>query len=175
MGLDHSALGEKITRITEDVFTTMLAMDLKHLSTTVESGDVGNSGGVAALIGFAGRWVGTGCISCSSTLACEIAGTMLMAPYDNVCDDVLDAAGEIANMVIGNIKNELEEIVGPLGLSIPTVVYGRNFATRSLSKNEWTSVAFDCAGQKLLVQVMLAENRTPPTSHHAFSLAHQVI
>ncbi len=56
---------------------------------------------------------------------------MLMTEAPSVNEDVLDAVAELTNMIIGNVKTELEAQVGPLGLSIPTVVYGRNFQTKT--------------------------------------------
>ena len=49
---------------------------------------------------------------------------MLMSEFDAVTEDVLDAMAEMANMIFGNVKTELEEQLGGLGLSIPTVIFG---------------------------------------------------
>jgi len=60
----------------------------------------------------------------------------------------------IANMIIGNVKNTLEEHLGPMGMSIPTVVFGRNFTTRGGGSEPWTIVPFTC-GVRCLVKVCL--------------------
>ena len=57
-------------------------------------------------------------------------------------EDVLDAIAEVTNMIIGNVKSALEEKVGAMGLSTPTVIFGRNFQTRSARTHEWTGVRF---------------------------------
>jgi chemotaxis protein CheX len=62
-------------------------------------------------------------------------------------------------MILGNVKTSLEERIGPMGLSIPTVIYGRNFSSRTVGKQEWTVVPFDCYGERLEVQLCLAEQR----------------
>ncbi|HYP08368.1 MAG TPA: hypothetical protein VER03_19195, partial [Bryobacteraceae bacterium] len=49
---------------------------------------------------------------------------------------------------------------GPMGLSIPTVIYGRNFSSRAVGKQEWTVVPFDCEGERLEVQLCLAEQKS---------------
>ena len=69
---------------------------------------------------------------------------------------MLDAIGEITNMVLGNVKTSLEEVLGPMGLSIPTVIYGRNFTTRSVGQSNWTIVPFQCLGERVAVHVCLA-------------------
>ena len=45
-----------------------------------------------------------------------------------------------------------------MGLSTPTVIYGRNFQTRSAGNQEWTVVPFLLEGERLCVQLCLAPN-----------------
>ena len=68
-----------------------------------------------------------GSISCTPALACRICSQMLMTESTAVDEEVLDAVAELTNMIIGSVKTDLEQHLGPLGLSIPTVVFGRNF------------------------------------------------
>jgi len=175
MEIDYSELAARIHRITQDVFSTMLGMEVTHVSSVLDASERSNTGGVAALIGFAGPLVGTGCFSCTAEFACKVARGMMMTEYDGICDDVLDAVGEIGNMVIGNLKTELEEQVGPMGLSVPTVIFGRNFGTRTLTKKRWTIVTFSDGAEQFQVQMLVTENGPPPrTTRHEFSLEHQV-
>jgi chemotaxis protein CheX len=81
----------------------------------------------------------------------------MMSEYDSVNGEVLDAIGEMANMVVGNVKTELEGLMGVIGLSIPTVVYGRNFHTKNLSKTEVVTISFDCQGNEMTVSLSLNE------------------
>jgi chemotaxis protein CheX len=69
-------------------------------------------------------------------------------------------------MIIGSVKTDLESHLGPLGLSIPTVVFGRNFKTRSAGKTEWMNVTFDWEGDCLLVKMCLAPNEKAHVIHH---------
>src|SRR3954447_18981097 len=92
--------------------------------------------GIVSLIGLAGTWVGTGSICCGVSLGCKVAGQLMMSEYDSVTDDVLDAVAEVTNMIIGNVKTALEDHFGPMGLSIPTVIYGRNFSSRTVGTQE---------------------------------------
>ncbi|MBY0504903.1 MAG: chemotaxis protein CheX [Bryobacteraceae bacterium] len=147
-----------ILESTESVFSTMLGLEVQAGEPRTSQGAVGPSYGVAALVGLAGSWVGTGSVDCSAELACKMAGAMLGSEYETVNDDVLDAMGEVANMIVGNIKNNVESLVGPMDLSIPTVVYGRNFTTRTQRHNQWTVVPFQCDNDEFLIQVMLLPN-----------------
>ena len=80
---------------------------------------------------------------------------MLMTESTAVDEDVLDAVAELTNMIIGSVKTDLEEHLGPLGLSIPTVVFGRNFRTRSAGNTEWIVVRFHWDDDCLLVKLCL--------------------
>ena len=66
----------------------------------------------------------------------------MMSEYSSVTDEVLDAVAELTNMIIGNLKTALEEHLGPMGLSIPTVIHGRNFTSRTVGTQDWTIVPF---------------------------------
>jgi len=85
-----------------------------------------------------------------------------MAEFPAVNEDVLDAVAELTNMIIGGVKNDLERQLGPLGLSIPTVVFGRNFRTRSAGTAEWTVVRFPWEGEWLTVKLFLAPAEKAP-------------
>jgi chemotaxis protein CheX len=153
----HEILVKEIRTATHGVFSTMLGIEVEPGVDSLETAGAGPVEGVSALVGLAGKFSGTGSISCSATLACRLAGAMLMSEFSFINDEVLDAMGEIANMIVGNIKTNLELTFGPMGLSIPTVVYGRNFCTRTLGKHSWTVLHFQCEGESFQVQMMVAE------------------
>lgn len=156
--LSHHDIVEIVRAATDDVFTTMLAMTPEKQSAYQDTTAALSTNGVISLIGLAGVWVGTGSISCSATLACTVASRLMMAEYDSVTDDVLDAVAEVTNMIIGNVKTALEEHLGPMGLSIPTVIHGRNFTSRTVGTQDWTIVPCLLEGELLEVQLCLAAN-----------------
>jgi chemotaxis protein CheX len=159
MTLTHEDMVEMVRAASADVFTTMLAIEPSHGEAYVDSKPSPRTNGVVSLIGLAGSWVGTGSISCSASFACQIAGLLMMTEYEAVNDEVLDAVAEITNMIIGNVKTALEERLGPMGLSIPTVIYGRNFSSRAVGKQNWTVVPFQAGAELLEVQLCLAPAR----------------
>ncbi len=148
-----------VTHSTNEVFQTMLGMDAEAAEHFVEEPGKGLTMGVIGIIGLVGEWTGTAVVSCSSPLACQIANTLFMAEYTSVTDEVLDAIAEMTNMIIGNLKNHLEGRLGQMGLSIPAVVFGRNFATRKSGKESWYVMNFIVNGEKFEVQLCLAPNQ----------------
>jgi chemotaxis protein CheX len=153
--MHQEKLVDMIRTSTHDVFGTMLGLELTDCEASIGQAAPAPVDGVVAIIGLAGRWLGTGTFSVSAEGARKIASQMLMQEYAAVDEDVLDAIGEITNMIVGNVKTSLEEEYGPMGLSIPTVIYGRNFTTRSVGRNEWIVVPFKCDGSKLEVHLCL--------------------
>jgi chemotaxis protein CheX len=83
-----------------------------------------------------------------------------------VDEEVLDAVAELTNMIIGGVKTDLESHLGPLGLSLPTVVFGRNFKTRSAGTPDWVHVRFLWDTEPLLIKMCLAPNEKPHPTHH---------
>ena len=161
----QNMITESICSSAANVFSTMLGQDLPQGEASLEQGTPEPNDGVVSFIGIAGTWAGTGSISCSPALACRICSQMLMMEAASVDAEVLDAVAELTNMIIGNVKTDLEQHLGPLGLSIPTVVFGRNFKTRSAGKQEWIVVNFYWDGDPLTVKLCLAPNER--TAHHS--------
>jgi chemotaxis protein CheX len=150
---------------TNAVFSTMLGMTIQAGVPHQEPPSTSSFDGVVALVGVAGSWTGSGRISCSSRFACRLAGALLATPCDAVNEDVLDAVAEVANMIVGNVKSYFEERVGPLGLSIPTVVFGRNYQTRFSGVHDWIVVPFECDHESMEVRFCLIP--TPQGAHAA--------
>jgi len=157
--ITHEDMADMIREASLSVFSMMLGLEFEAGRPFVEEDPPGPSEGVLALIGLAGTWAGSGTFSCSAEMARRISSSLLMTEYESINDEVLDAIGEVTNMILGNVKTALEEKLGPMGLSIPTVVYGRNFTTRSMAKTSWTVVPFRLDGDTLHVHLCLAPSR----------------
>lgn len=161
--VDPKEIAEGVLSATRDVFATMLNLPAEPDPARQEPALPETFDGVIALVGIAGTWTGTGRISCSSHLACQIAGGLLMTEFHAVDEEVLDAMAEMTNMIIGNVKTILEERLGPLALSTPTVVFGRNFKTRSAGVLEWTMIPFRCGAEVMEVRFSLVPTSRLPS------------
>lgn len=157
--MDQEQIVSIVGRAAKDVFGTMLGLEIELGESFIEKHSPAASQKVVALIGLAGQWIGTGVIGCSPEFACRIASLMLMTEYQAVNEDVLDAMAEMANMIFGSVKTELEESLGALGLSIPTVIFGRNFATRSVGQQAWTVFPLKSDADAMELKFCLMPNR----------------
>ena len=167
--MEKEIVTQSIRTASEEVFSTMLGIQAACGAPYDQPDSPSQGEGVLALIGIAGPWIGTGTISCSPQTACKLSSLLLMTPYESVDNDVLDAMAEIANMIFGNVKTMLEEHVGPLGLSIPTVVFGKNFQTKQTTSQLWTGIPISLDGMQMEVRLGLTPNHeTGSPVRHGF-------
>jgi CheY-specific phosphatase CheX len=162
----ETLITDSIRAASANVFSTMLGQELPQGELSLENGTPKANDGVVSFIGIAGTWAGTGSITCSPALACRICSQMLLMDAMAVDAEVLDAVAELTNMIIGGVKTDLETYLGPLGLSLPTVVFGRNFRTRSSGPQEWIVLTFMWEAEPLTVKMCLAPNERTATPHH---------
>jgi len=170
----ESLIVKCIVHSVDQVFTTMLDAKAMPGEGSLHSNAPELSDGVVSFIGLAGPWTGAGSISCSPALACRLCSQMLMTEAEAVNDEVLDAVAEVTNMVIGGVKNDLEPRLGPLGLSIPTVIYGRNFQMKGGAGTGWINVPFDCDGEPLLVRFCMTPAEAASGRIHMPHLAYDI-
>jgi chemotaxis protein CheX len=157
----HEILAQCIDHACRQVFSTMMGVGLEPGEVSMEAAPPDANDGVVSLIGLAGTWTGTGSVGCSPALACRICSQLLMTDVQAVNEEVLDAVAELTNMIVGSVKTDLEQHLGPLGLTIPTVVYGRNFKMRSTRTTEWTTLRFLWEDEPLRIRVSLAPTQEP--------------
>jgi chemotaxis protein CheX len=171
--MDQEMVVNAVIRAARDVFGTMLGLEIRPGQVYIEQSTPTTGESVVALIGLAGPWIGTGVVSCSPEFACKISSLMLMSDYDAVTGDVLDAMAEMANMIFGNVKTDLEEQLGTLWLSIPTVIFGRNFATKSVGQQSWTVIPVSTDAGVMELKICLSRNhdfQTDARSTRSFAM-----
>lgn len=173
--IQEQTIAEYVRSAAADVFSTMLGLEIANEREYMDQAAPTVSDGVMAFVGIAGTWTGAGVISCSAAFACRICNQLLMSEAASVNEEVLDAVGEVANMIIGNFKTMIEERLGPLGLSIPTVIYGRNFTSRSLGTNSWIVLPFSSEGETFEIRCCLAAAKEPVPVRAGYSHASALV
>jgi chemotaxis protein CheX len=164
--IDQDLLMNSVKESTEEVFSTMAGMKARYegLAGEVRPPEAG----IISLVGITGDWGGSGVFCCSPVLAGLLSAGMLgTEPPQAVNDEVLDVVAEITNMMIGNIKTALETETGPLAISVPTVIHGRNFQFRNTAGERSLAMAFTTEGHWFEVRIALA-----PTAEHERSRHH---
>jgi len=105
----------------KNAFQTMLACEARRGELTLKTSHRAEHF-VSGVIGLSGLAVGTVVVSLSKEVALKVASTMLDAEASEINDDVLDAVGELANVVAGAAKSQLEEY--HMTVSLPSVITG---------------------------------------------------
>jgi len=161
-----------IRQATCEVFATMVGLEVEGQPEYMGGAGFGATDGLLAFVGLAGSHIGTGTVSCSAGLACRVSSQFLMTELEAVDSEVLDAVGEITNMILGNVKSNLENDLGQLCLSVPTVVYGKNFEARALQNGACVVVPFVCGEERFEVSLGL---RPQPTRPGSFPLEERLV
>lgn len=113
---------------TREVFEMMLGCKLAQPEIAVDE-----SFDITAMVGLAGQMCGVLTVRCAAKSATLMASKMLgMEPAEG-SQDVLDALGEICNMVAGNFKNKVAGLGDGCMLSVPTVITGNDYNLHSLA------------------------------------------
>ncbi len=165
--IDQDLLVRCVTEATAEVFQTMLDMEVKFTGLAAEAHP--SNTGLISLVGITGEWGGSGVFCCSPTLASVICCRMLGSPpaeNPTIDEEVLDVVAEVTNMMIGNVKNGLEEVTGPLAISVPTVIHGKNFQFRNTTGLRGAALTFVTEGEQFEVRVSLAPMGEGTSSHH---------
>ena len=154
--MDDNALARSIQESAEKVFKSMFAMEVEYngfdRKSELQGGDE-----ILSIIGIRGDWKGSFMFVCDPPSACHLVSTMLgveIAAQDN---EVLDGVGELANILIGNLKDVLEVGGKEVAMTPPTVVHGDNMIVRSRAKQEWLVVPFSTYNAQFEVRIVLKE------------------
>ncbi|MGP8243766.1 MAG: chemotaxis protein CheX [Bryobacteraceae bacterium] len=141
--LANCSIEDIVFAAADEVFSSMLASQITLADQPVEREGAAYDG-VLSVVGLTGKWVGGGFLTCNGPTAALLASRLLMTEMSSVDDEVLDAVGELTNMIVGSVKNGLEERLGAMQLSVPTVVYGKNIRTHLMKSQIRSTVA--CRG-----------------------------
>jgi chemotaxis protein CheX len=137
-----------LVQIVQSVFATMMDLEVSACDATWSStGDR-----ITSLVSLMGDWNGAVLIECNPQQACYFAGRILaMDTPEVVDDDVRDVMGELANMVGGNMKSGMSTGVR---LSMPSVMYGRDYDVRVCGSEVKERIGFQCEAGNFWVTVL---------------------
>ncbi len=140
-------------RSVTNTFSTMIGCEVKRgqLSLGVQGDRLHE---VSGIIGLSGTAVGTVVLSLSREVALKVAAALLLVEPDDITSDVIDAVGELTNIVAGAAKGELDQF--QLSISLPTVVMGRDHQMRFPSNVTPICVPFTTPWGPLALEVGLA-------------------
>lgn len=107
----------------QNVFATMIELPFKLEKPGIKK-DRSPDFEISGIIGLSGSVAGCVVISLKERLALQLASSLMQATFDTFDEDVIDAIGEITNMVVGNAKSHFPE--DGCTISVPSIVAGRH-------------------------------------------------
>jgi len=110
---------------TRTVFSTMLGIDV-NMQRPVLKNNCKSSGDVTGVMGLVGDKQGTVAISLTKKGAIFIYSSLVGDTCDDITTEVVDAIGEITNIISGQARKEFEKNNINLSAAIPMVVVGKN-------------------------------------------------
>ncbi len=145
-------LFEEIVEGTKEVFSTMLMVELEEGVPVYENNAVFSSN-LTSMIGLGGGIRGMLAVHCPEIVAKNITSGFLGMNVEELDEDVMDAIGEIANMVAGALKTSFHKCEIDIQLAIPTVVIGSSFKTSGFSGAYCISVPFSMNGERFWIEM----------------------
>ncbi len=156
MIMDDNGLAHAIQESADMVFKSMFAMEV-HSNGFERKSELQAGNEVLSIIGIRGEWKGSFMLVCDPDSACRLVSTMLGADIPTLNNEVLDGIGELANIMMGNLKDAFEEGSKEVAMTPPTVVHGDNMIVRARAKQEWLVVPFTTYNSRFEVRMVIKE------------------
>jgi chemotaxis protein CheX len=139
---------------TQNVFQTMLGTKLVRGELSLRKSHAPLHE-ICGLIGLAGKWHGMVVVSFSRETALQLAGSLLGSPVAELNSEVVDAVGELTNMITGAAKSQLSSY--ELSIGLPTVICGKTHSINFPSGSPPLVIPFDSDFGPVCVEVGLSE------------------
>jgi len=167
--ITESLIRDNIVRAVDDVFRTMLDSEavLKPAEdscpacwpTAPARDSPASETHVVGTVGFLGDASGLLYLYLDETFAKHCTCVMLSMNEREIAEigeaAVNDAVGELTNMIVGSFKNGLCSAGYSCKLTIPSILRGRNFCIEPISSAERNVYSFDCAGRRLVADILM--------------------
>lgn len=115
-------------------------------------------GDVSGVIGLTGDARGSVAITFASSCIFAILANMLGEKHPEINAEVMDAVGELTNMISGDARKRLEAEGLIITASLPTVISGENHIIKHVLGGPSIIIPFSTAHGRFLVDVCI-ENR----------------
>ena len=117
----------------QNVFKTMLGVEIVMGKPALKTTRL-TSAEVTGVIGFAGNKRGSFSLAFTKDSALFLYKSMVGESITDISADVVDAIGEITNIISGQFRAEIEKLGYKLSATLPTVVVGHNIEINFITK-----------------------------------------
>jgi len=113
---------------------------------------------ISGVIGIvSASFTGSVVISFPAPTFLKVVSSMLGETYTEITQDIVDAAGEITNMIFGQAKVKLNDLGHGIQTALPSVVQGDNHSLTTKNSGPTVIVPFDGEAGPFCVAICLAD------------------
>jgi len=157
--IDQTTIKSSLWESASEAFETTIMLPIEEAGEP--ENEMGTSESLIGSITFTGNLQGVVNVYCHHNVGLKIAKSMLMAEEDETLDDseVLDAIGEVVNLVIGGLKSRIQDSVKEFDISIPTVLKGKGIKTIGKATKESVEVFAKTGDGDLKISAVYCESK----------------
>lgn len=147
-------ISDKIIESTIEIFTDMVMMEISLAGEPLlKLAPLRKF--ITGMVGLAGVHKGILAVHFPQQVALDVTGSFLGMEVAEINPDVQDAIGEIANMLGGNLKTILSDRGSDIQLSLPSTIYGDEYAMTSQADVDRVILPFQAPAGVFYVEVEL--------------------
>jgi len=135
-----------------EVLKTMTFTDAEMEKPYLKKNDAAH-GEVSGIIGFTGDIIGSLAVSFESSCICGIATSMLGEQFHEPNRDVLDAVGELTNMISGVARTKMEKDGLLVFAAIPSVIVGKDHIISHILKAPSIVIPFSTPHGRFVIDI----------------------
>ncbi len=117
---------------------------------------LGDVSGIIAITSETFR--GTLAVSFPEKLFIKMASNMLGETHDKLHDGIVDIVGEIANIILGQAKIELQKLGFGIEMAIPSVVWGKDHKIKQFGGGKCVVIPFETSEGTFYIEIMTDQN-----------------
>jgi chemotaxis protein CheX len=147
-------ISDKLIESTIEIFTGMVMMEISVAGKPLERLGVLKQS-ITGMVGLAGTHKGVLAVHFPKQVALDVTSSFLGMDVEDFNEDVQDAIGEIANMLGGNLKTILSDRGKDIHLSLPSTIFGDEYAISSQAEVDQLILSFQAPAGTFYVEVEL--------------------
>ncbi len=148
------------SKATVTVIETMAATKVECGKPYIKE-DANSYGVVTGLIGMAGDKIsGNLAISFDEAAVLEIVSNMLQETFSSLTPDVVDAVGEMTNIICGNAKSTLFDAGYKFDMATPAIIVGKDVTISQLKAAPVLVLPFSTPKGKIVLEASFKKNNS---------------
>ncbi|MDR2860992.1 MAG: chemotaxis protein CheX [Syntrophobacterales bacterium] len=157
---------------TAEVLKTMTFTDAETGKAYLKKDDAAH-GEISGIIGITGDIVGSLAVSFEVSCICGIVSSMLGEQYNEPTRDVLDAAGELTNMISGVARTRMEKDGLSVFAAIPSVVIGKDHTISHILKAPSIVIPFSTPHGRFVIDICVKATETNMKDQVAYDVVNK--